>query len=174
MKKQPAKNKPNRTGRSQNSRIARLDHSLLNFNAYRALSPNARALLFEMTMLDNGSINGGLYPSVRDAGDRIGIVDLTAVRNAFSELKDLGFIEMTEDAHFHVKSADKSRARCWRPTWLAGPGRKGPTLAYATRQPEPGTKAHMRRERGLRALKTLRKARDSGKLPVLDSETKNP
>ena len=47
------------------------------------------------------------------------MADLSAVRSAFDELQELGFIEMTEDASFHVKVAEKSRARCWRLTWLA-------------------------------------------------------
>jgi len=165
------KNKPNQTGRNATTRFARLDHRLLSSCAYRALTPTARALLVELTMLENGANNGSLYLSIRDAADRIGIVDLTAARNAFDELQDLGFIAMTEEAHFHVKAAEKSRARCWRLTWLAGPGRKGPTMEYATCQPQPGTKPHKRMEKGMRALKRYGKARDSGRLPVVDSDT---
>lgn len=171
MRKQRSKNKVNHTGRNQTTRFARLDHALLKSCAYRALTPTARALLVELTMLENGSNNGSLYLSIRDATDRIGIVDLTAARNAFDELQDLGFIAMTEESHFHVKAAEKSRARCWRLTWLAGPGRKGPTMEYATRQPQPSTKAHKRMERGMRVLKVYQKARDSGRLPVSDSDT---
>ena len=48
------KNKPNQTGRNPTTRFARLDHRLLNSPAYRALTPTARALLVELTMLDNG------------------------------------------------------------------------------------------------------------------------
>ena len=164
-------NKPNQTGRNATSRFARLDHRLLNSPAYRALSVAARALLVELTMVENGSNNGSLYLSVRDGAGRLGMADLSAVRSAFDELQEFGFIEMTEDASFHVKAADKSRARCWRLNWLAGPGRKGPSMAFTERQPQPGTKAHKRMERGLRALKAFRKDRDSGRLPVLDSDT---
>lgn len=165
------RNKPNQKGRNPTSRFARLDHRLLNSPAYRALSTAARSLLVELTMLDNGENNGSLYLSIRDAAGRLGMADLTAVRSAFDELQELGFIEMTEDASFHVKAAEKSRARCWRLTWLAGPGRKGPSMAFLERQPQPGTKAHRRMERGTRALKTYRKDRDAGRLPVLDSDT---
>lgn len=171
MRKQRNKNRVNQTGRNQTTRFARLDHALLNSCAYRALTPTARALLVELVMLENGSNNGSLYLSIRDAADRIGVADLTAVRKAFDELQGLGFAAMTEESHFHVKAAEKSRARCWRLTWLAGPGRKGPTMDYTTCQPEPGAKAHKRMERGMRALKSFRKARDSGRLPVLDSDT---
>lgn len=164
-------NKPNHTGRNPTTRFARLDHRILNSPAYRSLSLAARALLVELTMLDNGENNGSLYLGVRDAAGRLGMADLTSVRSAFDELQELGFIEMTEDASFHVKAAEKSRARCWRLTWLAGPGRKGPSMAFMERQPQPGTKAHKRMERGTRALKAFRRSRDAGKLPVLDSDT---
>ena len=165
------KNKPNQTGRNPTTRFARLDHRLLNSSAYRALSVAARALLVDLTMLDNGGNNGSLYLSIRDAAGRLGMADLTAVRSAFDELQELGFVEMTEDASFHVKAAEKSRARCWRLTWLAGPGRKGPSMEFMTSQPQPGTKAHKRMDRGMRALKAYRKDRDAGRLPVLDSDT---
>lgn len=164
-------NKPNQKGRNPTSRFARLDHHLLNAPAYRALSVAARALIVDLTMLDNGNNNGSLYLSVRDAAGRLGMSDLTAVRSAFDELQTLGFIEMTETASFRVKAAEKSRARCWRLTWLGGPGRKGPSMAFLDYQPEPGTKALKRMERGMRALKAYRKDRDSGRLPVLDSDT---
>ena len=82
---------------------------LLNPPAYRALSTVARALLVELTMLDNGENNGSLYLSIRDAAGRLGMADLSAVRSAFDELQELGFTEMTETASFHVKAAEKSR-----------------------------------------------------------------
>jgi hypothetical protein len=164
-----SKNKPNQTGRNPTSRFARLDHRLLCAPAYRALNTTARALLVELTMLDNGKNNGSLYLGIRDAAARLGMADLTAVRSAFDELQTLGFIEMTEAASFHVKAADKSRARCWRLTWLAGPGRKGPSMTFMERQPQPCTKAHKRMERGMRALKAYRKERDLGRLPIVDS-----
>ena len=170
MRKQN-RNKPNQKGRNPTARFARLDHGLLNSPAYRALSTAARALLVELAMLDNGRNNGSLYLSVRDAAGRLGMADLSAVCKAFAELQELGFVEMTGSASFHVKAAEKSRARCWRLTWLAGPGRKGPSMAFTNCQPKPGTNAHKRMERGMRALKTYRKDRDAGRLPVLDSET---
>ena len=165
------RNKPNQKGRNPTSRFARLDHRLLNSPTYRALSTSARALLVELTMLDNGENNGSLYLSIRDAAGRLGMADLSAVRSAFDELHELGFIEMIEAASFHVKAADRSRTRCWRLTWLAGPGRKGPSMAFMDCQPQPSTKAHKRMERGMLALKTYRKNRDAGRLPVLDSDT---
>lgn len=171
MGRRNRRNRIDATGRSPTSRFARLDHAMLNSNAYRALSPNARSLLVELTMLDNGSNNGSLYLSVRDAAHRLGVADLTAASRAFDDLAALGFIEMTKDAHFKVKAADTSRARCWRLSWLPGPGRKPPTSDFMAREPEPKTQARKRMERGLRALKAYRKARDSNQLPVVDSDT---
>jgi hypothetical protein len=161
----------NVSGRNNTSRFARLDHRILHSNAYRALSPNDRSLLVELTSLDNGENNGSLYLSVRDAADRMGVADLSAASRSFDTLQYLGFIQMVEDATFNVKASERSRARCWRLTWLAGPGRKAPTWDFLQREPMPKTREHKRMERGLRALKAFRRARDSGRLPVLDSDT---
>ncbi|WP_428629858.1 hypothetical protein [Sphingopyxis sp.] len=163
--------RPDATGRSLTSRFVRLDHRLLRSNSYRGLYPNARALLVELAMLDNGSNNGSLYLSVRDAAHRMGVADLTAASRAFDELAETGFIEMTQEGHFNIKASEKSRARCWRLTWLAGPGRKQSTWDMLEREPAPQTKARKRMERGLRALKAYRKDRDLGRLPVLDCDT---
>lgn len=166
--------KPNATGRSDTSRFARLDHRLLNSNAYRSLTPNARSLLVELTMLDKGDNNGSLFLSVRDAAHRMGVADLTAASRAFDDLLALGFIELTQVSNFRVKASETSRARCWRLTWLVGPGRKAPSWAFLEREPDPQTPARKRMERGLRSLKAYRKARDQDRLPVLDSDTLSP
>lgn len=160
-------------GRNRTSRFVRLDYALLQSPAYRALSCTARALLVELAMLHNGENNGALYLSVRDAAARLGLSDLEAASKAFAELEAMGFIACTADAHFRVKAAEHSRARCWRLTFEFA-GRKGPTLDYVQREPAPKTKGRKRMERGLRALKAYRKARDAGKLPVLESRTIEP
>lgn len=144
---------------------------MLHGNAFRSLSPNARSLLIELVMLYNGENNGSLYLSVRDAAHRMGIADLTAASRAFDDLAVLGFIQLTKEAFFSVKAANASRARCWRLTWEPGPEGRAPTWDFMQQEPKPRTKAHKRMERGQRAIKTFRKARDSGKLPVLDSTT---
>ncbi len=171
MARRPKRNKPNATGRNETSRFARLDHRIMHSNAYRALSSNARSLLLELISMENDQNNGSLYLGVRDAAYRMGVADLTAASRAFDELQDLGFIEMTQDAHFHVKTADTSRARCWRLTWRPGPGRKAPTWDFMEREPPPNSRERKRMERGLRVLKVFRRARDQGRLPVLDSDT---
>lgn len=174
MAKLRNRNRVNATGRNNTSRFVRLDHRILNSNGYRSLAPNARSLLVELVMLYNGENNGSLYLSVRDAAHRMGVADLTAASRAFDDLMALGFVEMTQEAHFKVKASESSRARCWRITWEAGPGRKAPSWDFLTREPEPQTSARKRMERGLRALKAYRKAKDCGRLPVLDTDTLSP
>ena len=115
------KNKVNATGRSKYTRFARLEHSLLESAAFRSLSPNARALLIEFTRMDNGRNNGEIWLSVRDAAALMGVANTKSSSAALSELQDMGFIVMTKDAHFNIKSADSSRARCWRLTWVLFP-----------------------------------------------------
>jgi hypothetical protein len=173
MGKPRKRNKPNATGRNETSRFARLDHRILTSNAYRALTPNARSLLVELVMIYNGENNGSLYLSVRDAAHRMGVADLKAASRAFDDLMALGFIEVTQESRF-VPTSETSRARCWRLTWLPGPSRKAPSWSFLDREPEPQTAGRKRMERGQRALKAYRKARDSGRLPVLDSDTSNP
>lgn len=171
MGKPRKRNRINATGRNATSRFVRLDYRLLTSNAYRSLSPNARSLLVELAMLYNGGNNGSLYLGVRDAAYRLGVADLTAASRAFDDLKALGFLQMTQDAHFSVKAGEASRARCWRLTWQPGPGRKIASWDFTEREPEPKTTARKRMERGQKALKAYRKARSSEKFPVLDCGT---
>ena len=72
MGKRRNRNRVNATGRNNTSRFVRLDYRILNSNAYRSLSPNARSLLVELVMLYNGENNGSLYLSVRDAARAAG------------------------------------------------------------------------------------------------------
>src|SRR3546814_8378969 len=108
------------------SRFTRLDHRLLTTPAYRALSPNARSLLVELAMMENGKNNGSLFLSVRDAAHRMGVSDPKTAGAAFDELQDLGFVDMVADAHFAIKAGKGSRARVWRLTWPAVAGKQGP------------------------------------------------
>lgn len=164
--------KPDKKGRSQTTRFARLDHGLLTSPAYRSLSPNARSLLIELAMMENSKNNGELFLSVRDAADRMGIADHHAVTKAFDELEGMGFIACTKDAHFAVKAGSGSRARCWRITWQSTPSlRLAPTHEYQTRRAEPGTRANKRMAAGCDALKRYAKEQAKNNLPVVDSTT---
>jgi hypothetical protein len=167
------KNKANATGRSNTSRFARLDHSLLESPAYRALSPNARALMVEFTRMDNSFNNGALWLSVRDAAALMGVSNTKSSSAALSELQGMGFIAMTKDAHFSIKAAEMSRARCWRLTWLPIPKRQGPTHDYQERQPTT-KRARNRMEAGLRALKAFKRTASQNQMPVDESHTLTP
>jgi hypothetical protein len=167
------RNKANATGRSMTNRFARLDHRLIESPAYRALSTNARALLVELTRMDNGSNNGALWLSVRDAAAHMGVTNTKTASAALSELQDMGFIGMTKDAHFRVKAAETSRARCWRLTWLPIPKRQGPTHDYQERQPTTKL-ARKRMEAGLRALKAFKRTALQNQMPVDELHTLTP
>lgn len=80
----------------------RLHHWLLSTLAYRSLSPPARAVLVELMRVYNGTNNGRLALSVRDAGGACCISKNTAAR-AFDELADRGFIVQTKPGAFSVK-----------------------------------------------------------------------
>lgn len=153
-------------------RFARLGHRILTSPAYRALSPNARSLLVELTMMENGKNNGTeLFLSVRDAAARMGVCDLKAACSAFDELQAMGFVAMTASAHFAIKARDGSRARCWRLTWQAVNGKAGPTNDFEKAKPTVSTAACRRMDRGLRALARWRKEQAKGKMTVVDSNT---
>lgn len=163
------------TGRSKSGRFARLDHGLLSSQAYRSLTPNARSLLVELTMMENGRNNGELFLSVRDAADRMGVADHSAATKAFADLEAAGFIACTREAHFAVKAGEGSRARCWRLTWQSTPClRMGPTNGFHDHEPEPGSRANKRAAAGCKALKRFRGIQASGNLPVVDFATPKP
>lgn len=164
-------NKPNKSGRNENpvGRFTALRHELLQSPAYCSLTQNARALLVELASMENGQNNGSLWLSIRDAAARIGLVNKDSAGKAFEELIAAGFLRMTKEAHFTVKAADTSRARCWRLTFLHAVG-AGKTDEW--RQFQPTEKAAIRRmNMGLSAHKAYRKAMAQEKMPVLNSRT---
>lgn len=164
-------NKPNAKGRNKNptGRFARIDHQLLYSAAYRSLSPNARSLLIELISLSNGSNNGSIWLSIRDAAARMGVSDPKAASAAFEELISTGLIAMTKEAFFSIKSADTSKARCWRLTWIYDNANKKPASnEWSNFEPEPGSKSAKRMERGLAVQKKYKKGLSHGKFPVVD------
>jgi hypothetical protein len=74
----------------------------LSCPAWKALSMTARCLEMELKALYNGSNNGELFLSVREAANRLGIANNTA-SNAFNELEDAGFIIAKHKGHFKQK-----------------------------------------------------------------------
>ena len=165
---------PLANGRNRTARFTKLEHRLLTSGAYRSLSLSARCLLVELMMLYNGANNGSLYLGVRDATDRLGLSDKTVCGNAFRELINSNLVTVTKDSHFHMKPQETSKARCFCVNFLPGPGKRTANLASLDWQPEPGTVARRRMERGLKALKRYTKASTSHRLPVLDPSTIPP
>lgn len=164
----------NAKGRNTNTdRFVALRHKWLASEAYRSLSLAARGLLVELAMIENGSNNGSLYLSVRDAADRLGMSDLTSTSRAFDELIDRGFIRCTKEAHFEVKAAETSRARCWRLTCLAADNRP-PTNEWETYAAPAQTTARKRADKGMKVLKRHRKQLTCDRLPVLETRKKVP
>ena len=161
----------NATGRNDlTERFVHLPHKVLRSAAYRSLGVVARALLVDLTMLDWGKNNGSIYMSLRDATDRLGLSDHHSVSAAFDELIDRGFVRCTKEAHFSVKAADHSRARCWCLTWLAAPCLKKPaTNEWQSYDPPAGSRQRKRAERGQRALKRYYRAWTSHRMPVVES-----
>ena len=85
----------------------------------------------------------------------------------FDDLQDRGFVGMTKEAHFTVKTADTSRARCWRLTWLAYDN-KPPSNDWERYVAPPSSKARKAADRGLKAMARFRKALASHRLPIVN------
>lgn len=166
------KAKVDKQGRNVNGwgRFARLDHSIMASPAYRSLTPLSRSLLFEFISLENSKNNGSLWLSVRDAAARCGVVDLMTASRAIDDLVQKGFIAMTKNAYFSIKSSEKSRARCWRLTWLPVVGVSVPTNEWQQWTPSD-PKDQKRMDRGLKALADYKKAKAKNQLPVLETRT---
>ena len=163
------KSKVNATGRNENrtERFALLPHRVLISDAYRSLDTVARSLLTEIVMIESGKNNGSLWLSVKDATDRLGLADARPAMRGFDDLQDRGFVRMTKEAHFSIKTADTSRARCWRLTWLAY-DRKPASNDWERYVAPPQSKARKAADRGLKAMARFRKALSSERMPVVD------
>jgi Helix-turn-helix domain len=93
-------------------RYFQLHHYMLKTEAWRSLSAAARAVYVQLGARYNGTNNGKLACSVRDAAEECRLDKNTAMR-AFKELVALGFIEETR----HGSMSRKTRiASEWRLT----------------------------------------------------------
>ena len=93
-------------------RYVTLHHYLLGSPAWLGLTVAARAVYVEVAKLYNGSNNGRLALSVRDAAARCNIARDTANR-AFRKLVDAGFLEETRHGGLSRKTRIASE---WRMT----------------------------------------------------------
>lgn len=126
----------------------------------------ARCLLTELVMIENGKNNGSIWLSTKDATDRLGMTDQRPAMRGFENLQDRGLVKMTKEAHFSVKAAETSRARCWRLTWLPSQGGAA-SNEWERYSAPPKTKERKAADRGLEAMARFRKAIASNKMPVV-------
>jgi hypothetical protein len=105
--------KPNRTGSGgPEARHIRLHHWMTNSPAWHDLNAVARAIYCEIAKRYNGSNNGEISYSVREAVDELRISGMTAWR-AIKSLVDHGFNVEIQKGAFSLK---KKHATVWRLT----------------------------------------------------------
>jgi hypothetical protein len=83
-------------------RYVMLFHWMLKSEAWKDLSANARAIYVELSMRYNGSNNGFIVYSVREAARDLSVGHVTAAR-ALNDLVDHGFIVAEQRGAFHWK-----------------------------------------------------------------------
>jgi hypothetical protein len=89
--------------KSKEARHVRLYHWLLKTEAWQSLSPNSRAIYIEMASRYNGSNNGRIPFSLREAAALLHI-GRHAAAAAMVELQDRGFIVVTKRSGFNIKT----------------------------------------------------------------------
>ena len=100
----------NRTGRSRyDARHVRLYHWLYNSPAWKSLTPQQRAVYLELECRHNGSNNGDIRLSVREAAEACHIGKDTAAR-CLELLQERGFIRCAQKGAFSWK---KRHASLW-------------------------------------------------------------
>jgi len=151
-------------------RFIGIRRSLLHSPQFSALSCTSRSLLIELQAMFNGTNNGEIFLSVRDATARLGLADFKAAQAAFAELRQLGWITETVAGCFAIKAGEVSRARAWRLNWINRDGRSTgpdalPALDYSslTKGQKP------RVERRQRVLSQYLKSYQRGRFAVEES-----
>lgn len=111
MESKQRRAKPNASGRNVTERHIRLPHFMLGSAAWMTLSPAAKALLLAVWTRHNGTNNGEIAYSVREARS-IGLTKSVAAR-AFAELTERGFLKVWKPSTFTLKTRE---ARTWELT----------------------------------------------------------
>lgn len=113
--------------RKKEPKHIRLYYSMVTSEAWKHTSGAAVKVLIALVLRDNGSRNGEISFSVREAAEAANISTRTAKR-CLDELEAKGWIECTERGAFSRKV---SHASLWRYTWAASPAcKKGPTRDF--------------------------------------------
>jgi DNA-binding transcriptional regulator YhcF (GntR family) len=98
-----ANRKVDQRGRSKKEgRHVRFYHWLLDSPAFRSLSPLSRALLLELMRRYNGSNNGHVHLSHREAAKAVNVAPNTA-NAGMRELLAKGFVKVSQLGSFHLK-----------------------------------------------------------------------
>jgi len=112
-------------------RHTRLYHHITGTSAWKSLSGNAIKVLLALVRLNDGSNNGKIFFSDRQASVETGLARNTCIK-ALRELVEKGFLRIVEKGHFDRKVR---HATVWRITWLAAPGLGGPTRDFEKWKP---------------------------------------
>lgn len=138
--------KVNRKGRSVGGpSFIQLHHFLMDTPAWRSLSPAERVLYLEIARLYNGSNNGWLALSTRDAAERCSINRGTAGK-AFLALQERGFIECVTVGGFSRKTRHASE---WRLTmWPCDVTRAAGSKAFNAWRPLAPETGHSNADHG--------------------------
>jgi len=96
-------------GRNAHGGFLRLDHGILDSEAWRHLSPRAVVLLLAVWRRHTGGNNGAIPYSIREARELLGCGPNTA-REAFGELVGHGFLKVARGSNFDLKTRE---AREW-------------------------------------------------------------
>lgn len=97
--------KANVKGRSKKSgQFFALHYVMARSYAYRSLSGNAMKVFIELRCRYNGSNNGKLSLSLREAAKLLGMSQSSAKRS-FDELIEKGFIERKKEGHWYGRKA---------------------------------------------------------------------
>lgn len=95
--KPTTKRRANKTGRSS-GRFVMLPEWLQKSDAWASLKPGPRALYVELKRRFDGTNNGGIFLSHRDAAAALN-VNKDTVAGWFADLQERGFITLTQGGH---------------------------------------------------------------------------
>lgn len=113
-------------------RHVRIHHWLMRSAAWKSLSCDARAVFIELYALFDGSNNGRMFLSIRDAASRVNVGKTTAAA-ALMQLVDRGFVRPNVKGAFTLK---QRHATSWVLTEFEHAGQLA-TKDFMGWQPEP-------------------------------------